>query len=78
MQGLITMSLELEEVFGSVLTGRIPEMWARHSYPSLKPLGSYIADFIARLEFLQVNHLNLIFIKKQNQNYFKLKGRINK
>ncbi|XP_014215495.1 dynein heavy chain 3, axonemal [Copidosoma floridanum] len=53
IKGQIVMSSDLEEIFNSMCVGRVPEAWAKKSYPTLKPLSSYINDLLQRIGFLQ-------------------------
>lgn len=49
--GEILMSQEMEDAMLSMLDGQIPAMWLARSFPSLKPLGSYVKDLKERLQF---------------------------
>ncbi|KAH7442335.1 hypothetical protein KP509_03G083100 [Ceratopteris richardii] len=53
VKGLIVLSSDLEQLGKSLVQGKIPAIWAAKSYPSRKPLSSYIADLVQRIEFFQ-------------------------
>lgn len=51
--GRIVMTPLLEEIAGSLIVNKVPCSWMKKSYPSLKKVGSYIKDFVRRLNFLK-------------------------
>jgi dynein heavy chain len=53
IKGEVPMSLELENVCDSLFNNNVPDVWAKVAYPSLKPLASWIVDFLDRLKFIQ-------------------------
>jgi dynein heavy chain, axonemal len=54
IKGVVVMSADLEAMGNSMVQGRVPAMWNKVSYPSLKPLGSWVMDFARRLEYLSL------------------------
>ncbi len=44
IRGLQVMSSELEAAYRSISVAQVPEIWKKVSYPSLKPLASYLDD----------------------------------
>eukprot|EP00667_Euglena_gracilis_P000017 EG_transcript_17 len=51
--GEVILSSDLEKMYNDFVFGRVPALWEKVGYPSLKPLGSWYADFIARMDFLR-------------------------
>lgn len=53
IKGEVPMSADLENVCDSLFNNMVPDLWAKVAYPSLKPLASWIVDFLERLKFIQ-------------------------
>jgi len=52
LEGKLAMTADIERMTKSISTNSIPENWRARSYPSKKPLMSYIKDFQKRLHML--------------------------
>jgi dynein heavy chain len=58
IKGLVVMSAELEKMHMALINNRVPEIWSSAAYPSLKPLGAWVADLCLRLDFMRGWMLN--------------------
>lgn len=53
IKGEVPLTPDLEGLLAALMQNQQPAMWEKRSYPSLKPLGSYILDLAERLAFIQ-------------------------
>ncbi|KAL3158235.1 hypothetical protein ABBQ38_010487 [Trebouxia sp. C0009 RCD-2024] len=53
VKGLALMSADLDSVGKALFDGKVPPMWLKKSFPSLKTLGSYIKEVLERCRFFQ-------------------------
>jgi len=51
VKGLVIMGPELEDVASGIVLNKQPAYWKKVSYPSLKPMSSYVADLVQRMNF---------------------------
>lgn len=50
-KGLIPLTDEIEEIANQIISNITPGLWVKSSYPSKKPIGSWIDDLSDRLKF---------------------------
>jgi dynein heavy chain len=53
VRGLVIMSPELDLMASALLKNQVPPNWSQISYPSLKPLASWVKDLRERVEFMR-------------------------
>uniref|UniRef100_A0A3B5A0X7 Dynein heavy chain C-terminal domain-containing protein n=1 Tax=Stegastes partitus TaxID=144197 RepID=A0A3B5A0X7_9TELE len=51
--GLVVVSEEMDRIYTSFLNNQVPTHWENSTYPSLKPLASWVRDLNLRTAFIQ-------------------------
>jgi dynein heavy chain, axonemal len=52
IRGLVVMSSSLDMMYQAMMFQRVPDIWSKVGYLSLKPLGSWFKDLLARIDFI--------------------------
>ena len=53
IKGEVVMSGELENMYNCFVYQKVPPSWEAAGYPCLKPLPSWVEDFMGRIEFMK-------------------------
>lgn len=53
IQGRLHMVTRLEQIYAAIADDTVPQEWARQSFPSKKPLASYMRDLQQRIAFFR-------------------------
>ena len=53
IKGVVVMTGELEQMYTDFLNNKVPGLWEKVAYPSLKPLGGWIDDYHKRIDFMR-------------------------
>lgn len=52
IKGIVLMSADMEGMYNAFLVQKVPANWTKIAYPCLKPLNSWVDDFILRIGFM--------------------------
>lgn len=53
VKGLVVMNDDLNEMYTAFTNNKVPHIWSAAAYPSLKPLISWFADLVKRVDFIR-------------------------
>jgi dynein heavy chain len=52
IKGIVLMSADMEGMYNAFLVQKVPPNWSKIAYPCMKPLNSWVDDFVERISFL--------------------------
>ncbi|OHT12593.1 Dynein heavy chain family protein [Tritrichomonas foetus] len=52
IKGEVVMSIDIAEVYRSLLDRQVPKQWKEAAYPSVRPLASWCADLVEKVNFI--------------------------
>jgi dynein heavy chain len=54
IRGMIVMSADLDDMYASFMNNKVPPIWEKVSFASLKTLASWVRDMVSRVAFMRL------------------------